>query len=76
MSLLDRATNFVYTKAQNTVLSILSAGPVPRHVAFVMDGNRRHARQHQKDIIEGHAAGFLALRRVSLNAWFTQFTAA
>lgn len=72
MSLLDRASNFVHSKAQDTILAILSAGPVPRHVAFVMDGNRRYARQHQKEIREGHADGFLALRRVSLSLQYPE----
>ncbi|KZT35469.1 Di-trans-poly-cis-decaprenylcistransferase [Sistotremastrum suecicum HHB10207 ss-3] len=43
---------------------VLSSGPLPRHVAFVMDGNRRYARQHQKRVFEGHSDGFMALRRV------------
>ncbi|PCH37650.1 Di-trans-poly-cis-decaprenylcistransferase [Wolfiporia cocos MD-104 SS10] len=52
------------SKIQDIVLAILAAGPVPRHVAFVMDGNRRYARMHQRRVQEGHAEGFLALRRV------------
>ncbi|TFY60319.1 hypothetical protein EVJ58_g5234 [Rhodofomes roseus] len=52
------------TNARNAVLAVLAAGPIPRHVAFVMDGNRRYARSHQKRVQEGHAEGFIALRRV------------
>ncbi|KZT02389.1 Di-trans-poly-cis-decaprenylcistransferase [Laetiporus sulphureus 93-53] len=51
-------------KAQDALLTVLAAGPVPRHVAFVMDGNRRYARMHNKRVFEGHSDGFLALRRV------------
>ncbi|KAH9952031.1 Di-trans-poly-cis-decaprenylcistransferase [Amylocystis lapponica] len=52
------------SNAQRLLLAVLAAGPIPRHVAFVMDGNRRYARMHQKKIQQGHSEGFLALRRV------------
>ncbi|KDQ61267.1 hypothetical protein JAAARDRAFT_577209 [Jaapia argillacea MUCL 33604] len=50
--------------AQDAALSILAAGPIPKHIAFVMDGNRRYARQNHKAIQEGHADGYVALRRM------------
>jgi undecaprenyl diphosphate synthase len=40
----------------------LPAEDLPRHVAIIMDGNRRWARQHHKAEIEGHAAGVEAIR--------------
>ncbi|EAU85142.1 dehydrodolichyl diphosphate synthetase [Coprinopsis cinerea okayama7 len=49
---------------QDIIIKILAAGPVPKHVAFVMDGNRRYARKHQKEIPQGHSEGFVALKRV------------
>ena len=48
------------------LIGALSQGPVPRHVAFVMDGNRRFARNHGIETIEGHNFGFEALARVRL----------
>lgn len=51
-------------RAQRLLLCVLAAGPVPRHVAFVMDGNRRYARMNHKHVSQGHAEGYLALRRV------------
>ena len=51
---------------ERTVISILSSGPVPGHIGFVMDGNRRYARRHQKEVKDGHAEGYVALRRVRL----------
>jgi undecaprenyl diphosphate synthase len=34
----------------------------PVHVAIIMDGNRRWAREHGKDELEGHAAGVEKIR--------------
>ncbi|KAH8831635.1 Decaprenyl diphosphate synthase-like protein [Flagelloscypha sp. PMI_526] len=66
-ALFFKATTWLHRKlisrAQRLVLRILAAGPVPRHVAFVMDGNRRYARRNHKQIAHGHYQGFLALRK-------------
>lgn len=64
-ALVSRVQDFVAAKAQDALLAVLRAGPVPQHVAFVMDGNRRYARRQHKVVWEGHADGFEALRRVS-----------
>ncbi|KAF8443017.1 Decaprenyl diphosphate synthase-like protein [Boletus edulis BED1] len=40
------------------LLDILATGPMPRHIAFVMDGNRRYARRLGKQGKEGHPDGF------------------
>ncbi|HUG48343.1 MAG TPA: polyprenyl diphosphate synthase [Candidatus Limnocylindria bacterium] len=37
---------------------------LPRHVAIIMDGNRRWARLHGKPEAEGHAAGVAAIRPI------------
>jgi len=54
----------VTEKARNFLLRILAAGPIPKHVAFVMDGNRRYARKNQLAVQQGHSEGYVALRRV------------
>lgn len=36
----------------------------PRHVAIIMDGNRRWAKQHGKPVLEGHRAGYLTLKKI------------
>lgn len=42
--------------------AVLRLGPVPRHVAFIMDGNRRFAQRNGMRIVQGHAAGFRKLK--------------
>jgi len=54
----------VLARAHKCLFSILAAGPVPQHMAFIMDGNRRYARSKNRKIQQGHVAGFNALRRV------------
>lgn len=44
--------------------AVFRAGEVPRHVAFIMDGNRRYARQLGVDLAAGHTAGFEKLEQV------------
>ncbi|EGF81244.1 hypothetical protein BATDEDRAFT_10818 [Batrachochytrium dendrobatidis JAM81] len=46
---------------QKITLSILVLGPVPKHVAFVMDGNRRFAKRLHLQPSEGHQLGFKKL---------------
>ena len=40
-----------------------TAAPVPRHVAIIMDGNRRWARARHLPAVAGHRAGVESLRR-------------
>jgi undecaprenyl diphosphate synthase len=37
-------------------------GPIPRHVAIIMDGNGRWAREHHLPRPLGHRAGMAAVR--------------
>ena len=46
------------------LIGALRQGPIPQHVAFVMDGNRRYARSHKIETVEGHNLGFESLARV------------
>ena len=39
-------------------LDILATGPIPRHISFEMDGNRRYARKVGKAGRDGHPDGF------------------
>lgn len=46
------------------LIGAVSQGPVPQHIAFVMDGNRRFARSHKIETAEGHNLGFESLAKV------------
>ncbi|GIX66539.1 dehydrodolichyl diphosphate synthase complex subunit DHDDS [Caerostris extrusa] len=39
-------------------INVLKSGPIPKHVAFIMDGNRRFAVQKGMEKLQGHAFGF------------------
>jgi undecaprenyl diphosphate synthase len=41
---------------------------IPRHIGFIIDGNRRWAKKHGLPTYEGHLAGYNALKDVILEA--------
>jgi ditrans,polycis-polyprenyl diphosphate synthase len=49
---------------QEFMVKVLRTGPIPRHVAFIMDGNRRFAKYNQLELKEGHVAGFDSLMHI------------
>lgn len=51
---------------QDILLSALKQSYIPRHIAFIMDGNRRYAEKNQLEMIEGHQLGFEKLKEVLL----------
>jgi len=55
---------FIKTYLVLLLLRVLTAGPIPRHVAFEMDGNRRFARRTGRRAVEGHSDGFQTLKQV------------
>jgi ditrans,polycis-polyprenyl diphosphate synthase len=51
---------------ERLVIKILKTREIPTHVAFIMDGNRRFAKQKQLDsVVTGHLHGFDKLTHVS-----------
>lgn len=60
----ERVAEWTAHGLREATLGALRQGPVPQHIAFVMDGNRRYARSLKKEVIEGHSAGFETLARV------------
>ena len=49
---------------QSLCCRVLKCGHVPRHIAFIMDGNRRFARKNQLKHSLGHVLGFDKLTEV------------
>jgi undecaprenyl diphosphate synthase len=50
------------------VEALVAPEDLPRHVAIIMDGNRRWARQHGVPDLEGHSAGVEAIRALLRHA--------
>ncbi|CAM8908102.1 unnamed protein product [Rhodiola kirilowii] len=46
---------------QRCLFWILSFGPIPSHIAFIMDGNRRYEKTHNLEPGMGHRAGYISL---------------
>lgn len=59
--LLDYTRHF----AHDFVAQIIRTGPIPKHIAFVMDGNRRFAKKNRLESGEGHFAGFETFIRIA-----------
>jgi len=53
---------------ETSAVPFLDAADLPRHVAIIMDGNRRWARLHDLPELEGHAAGVEAIRNLLKHA--------
>ena len=47
--------------------AVLRSGLKPEHIAFIMDGNRRHAKKNNmKSVLNGHELGVKALKKTLL----------
>ncbi|EXJ82216.1 undecaprenyl diphosphate synthase [Capronia epimyces CBS 606.96] len=55
---------WVLSQLRELLIGALRQGPVPKHVAFVMDGNRRFAKKNRIETVEGHNLGFEALAKI------------
>jgi ditrans,polycis-polyprenyl diphosphate synthase len=54
----------VLSLAKTLFGKIIQTGAVPKHVAFVMDGNRRYAKKQNIELKEGHNAGFESMAKI------------
>ncbi|XP_072977731.1 dehydrodolichyl diphosphate synthase CPT3 isoform X1 [Typha angustifolia] len=46
---------------RQSLFSVISFGPMPNHIAFIMDGNRRYDKSRKVEKGSGHRVGFTAL---------------
>jgi ditrans,polycis-polyprenyl diphosphate synthase len=52
---------------EKIICKILKAGAVPNHIGFIMDGNRRYAKNRKlKSSHEGHVEGVKSLKKCLL----------
>ncbi|CAH8330156.1 unnamed protein product [Eruca vesicaria subsp. sativa] len=51
----------IHMLSRRCLFRVLSMGPLPIHLAFIMDGNRRFAKKRGLEDGSGHKAGFSAL---------------
>lgn len=49
---------------KDVLIGVLKTGPMPNHVALIMDGNRRYAKTRRLALKEGHMAGAESLIQV------------
>ena len=49
---------YQYNWWESFCIKLLRSGSIPKHVAFIMDGNRRFAKMHKLEKIQGHSQGF------------------
>ncbi|KAL1524937.1 hypothetical protein AB1Y20_019813 [Prymnesium parvum] len=43
---------------QRQFCRVVETGPMPKHIGFIMDGNRRFAREQGVEVAEGHRLGY------------------
>ncbi|XP_010489390.1 PREDICTED: dehydrodolichyl diphosphate synthase 6 [Camelina sativa] len=51
----------IFGFSRRCLFRVISMGPIPNHLAFIMDGNRRYAKKCGLEEGSGHKAGFSAL---------------
>ena len=49
---------YQYNWWESFCIKLLRSGSIPKHVAFIMDDNRRFAKMHKLEKIQGHSQGF------------------
>ena len=58
VAFISSAITYIKTWLIYIFLDILATGPMPRHISFIMDGNRRYAKRLGKAGKDGHPEGF------------------
>lgn len=53
-----RVSKIKRTWLERIIIKILRCGVIPKHAAFIMDGNRRYAKKNHQETLAGHTRGF------------------
>lgn len=64
MSISNILTDQVYSAYESKLRKEVLSGPVPKHIAIIMDGNRRYAEERGETLEEGHRLGSKKLEDV------------
>ena len=60
------SSSFLSSWFRSVCCRVLQAGPMPSHIAIIMDGNRRFAKKSRQERSFGHVMGFEKLVEVRL----------
>lgn len=63
-SLLISSTELLHRLLRRALFQTLSSSPLPRHISFILDGNRRYARKLSLAPTLAHPLGFLNVVRI------------
>ena len=55
---MEQSEEFQLSILQKLIINILKCGPLPEHMAIILDGNRRYARKRGIRTQMGHKIGF------------------
>ncbi|XP_044738859.1 dehydrodolichyl diphosphate synthase complex subunit DHDDS-like [Chrysoperla carnea] len=56
-----RFLNWLSSLLINFMINIFKSGPIPKHIAIIMDGNRRYGRKQKISLHEAYTKGFESL---------------
>lgn len=70
--LVYKSLDYAFIHFNQFMLDTLAQGPIPRHVAFILDGNRRYAKVNDIYIAEGYLAGVKTLVKVEYNTRYSK----
>ncbi|KAJ5164491.1 uncharacterized protein N7500_006321 [Penicillium coprophilum] len=62
--LIYKALENAFIYINQFALKTLAQGPIPQHVAFIMDGNRRYAKENTISLAAGYLAGAKTLMKI------------
>ena len=57
---------FISSILMKIFINLIQLGPMPKHIGFIMDGNRRYAKTKSLKTFKGHEMGFKQLESVRL----------